>query len=75
MVSDVLIRQHVQDRVEDLALHRSRFPELTDDDWRFFLQQIEGYQRTKDKLPTFATGSWWYPPRLSCEQCSSEATA
>ena len=40
------------------------------------LQQVDGYQRTKDKLPTFAQiEDWWYPVRLSCEQCSSEATA
>lgn len=40
------------------------------------IQQVDGYQRTKDKLPTFATiKDWWYPVRLSCEQCSSEATA
>ena len=40
------------------------------------LQQVEGRQRTHDKLPTFAQiEDWWYPVRLSCEQCSSEATA
>jgi hypothetical protein len=40
------------------------------------LQQVEGRQRTHDKLPTFAQiEDWWYPIRLSCEQCSSEATA
>ena len=39
-------------------------------------QQVDGYQRTKDKLPTFAKiEDWWYPVRLSCEQCSSELTA
>lgn len=81
----------MQDQVADLALHRNRFAELTDEEWIFFLQQIEGYQRTKDKLPTFAAlntqlstlnsklstlnSPWWYPVRLSCEQCSSEATA
>lgn len=40
------------------------------------LQQVEGHQRTEDKLPTFAAiDDWWYPVRLSCEQCSSEQTA
>ena len=40
------------------------------------LQQAEGRQRTCDKLPTFAKiEDWWYPVRLSCEQCSSEITA
>ncbi len=62
--------------VEQLALQRSRYPELSDSDFRFMLQQIDGRQRTAHKLPTFATlDDWWYPVRLSCEQCSSEATA
>lgn len=40
------------------------------------LQQVEGRERTADKLPTFAQiEDWWYPVRLSCEQCSSEAAA
>ena len=61
---------------DQLALQRKRYTHLTDQQFRFFLQQVDGYQRTKDKLPTFATiEDWWYPVRLSCEQCSSEATA
>ena len=37
---------------------------------------MEGKERTADKLPTFAAiEEWWYPVRLSCEQCSSELTA
>ena len=40
------------------------------------MQQVEGRERTADKLPTFAAiEDWWYPVRLSCEQCSSELTA
>ena len=62
--------------VEELALQRKRYPHLTDEEWRFMLQQIEGRARMRDKLPTFATiENWWYPVRLSCEQCSSELTA
>ena len=62
--------------VEQLALQRSRYPELSDTDFRFMLQQVDGRQRTTRKLPTFATlDDWWYPARLSCEQCSSETTA
>lgn len=62
--------------VEQLALQRSRYPELSDTDFRFMLQQVDGRQRTARKLPMFATfNDWWYPVRLSCEQCSSEATA
>lgn len=72
----ILIQEHLHDDVQQLALQRNRFPQLSDADFRFLLQQIEGRQRTKDKLPSFATiVGWWYPVRLSCEQCSSEATA
>lgn len=49
---------------------------LSDSDFRFCLQQIDGRQRTRDKLPTFAAiDGWLYPPRLNLEQCSSERTA
>ena len=62
--------------VAQLALQRKRYPDLSDSDFRFCLQQIDGRQRTKDKLPTFATiDGWLYPPRLNLEQCSSERTA
>ncbi|MBQ4017758.1 MAG: class I SAM-dependent methyltransferase, partial [Paludibacteraceae bacterium] len=60
----------------ELALQRSKYKHLSDDEWHWFLQQVEGRERTADKLPTFATiEDWWYPVRLSCEQCSSELTA
>ena len=63
-------------QIADLALQRNKYKHLTDDEWRWFLQQEEGRQRTADKLPTFAAiPDWWYPVRLSCEQCSSELTA
>ena len=72
----ILIRQHLHDDVQQLALQRNRFPQLSDTDFRFLIQQVEGRQRTKDKLPSFTQiEDWWYPVRLSCEQCSSEATA
>ncbi len=62
--------------VADLALQRNKYKHLTDDEWRWFLQQVEGKERTADKLPTFAAiEDWWYPVRLSCEQCSSELAA
>ena len=71
-----LIRQHMHDDVQQLALQRNRFPQLTDADFRFLLQQVDGYQRTCEKLPILsALPDWWFPVRLSCEQCSSEATA
>ena len=62
--------------VQDLALQRDKYKHLSDEQWRWFLQQVEGRERTADKLPTFAAiDDWWYPVRLSCEQCSSELTA
>jgi hypothetical protein len=62
--------------VANLALQRDKYKHLSDDEWRWFLQQEEGRERTADKLPTFAAiDDWWYPVRLSCEQCSSELTA
>ena len=62
--------------VQDLALQRSKYKHLSDEEWRWFLQQAEGRERTADKLPTFAAiEDWWYPVRLSCEQCSSELAA
>lgn len=82
MVSREFIHAHLQDQVNNLALHRSQYKDLSDEDWQFFLQQIEGYQRTADKLPLFGEMAkrrdgkeWWFPPRISCEQCSSEFTA
>ena len=63
-------------RIQDLALQRARYKHLSDEEWRWFLQQEEGRIRTADKLPAFAgIEDWWYPVRLSCEQCSSELTA
>ncbi len=62
--------------IERLALQRNRYPDMSDADFRFMLQQIEGRQRTKQKLPSFALlQDWWYPVRLSLEQCSNELTA
>ena len=62
--------------VADLALQRNKYKHLSDDEWRWFLQQVEGRERTAEKLPTFAAiEDWWYPVRLSCEQCSSELAA
>ena len=78
VVSDLssLLSQHQHDDVQQLALQRNRFPQLSDADFRFFLQQVEGKQRTRDKLPILNhLPDWWFPVRLSCEQCSSEATA
>ena len=63
-------------QAQDLALQRDKYRHLSDAEWRWWLQQVDGRERTADKLPTFAAlDDWWYPVRLSCEQCSSEQAA
>lgn len=69
----LLIINYLKIDISQLALQRKQYAHLSDDEWRWMLQQVEGRQRTEDKLPTFAAiDDWWYPVRLSCEQCSSE---
>lgn len=70
------LKEHRNDDVNRLALLRNRYPSFSDSEWRWLLQQIEGRQRTAGKLPeTAEKKDWWYPVRLSCEQCSGEQTA
>lgn len=63
-------------RTEDprtLALQAKRYPDV---DIREAVVQIEGWQLSREKLPAWAaTEGITYPPRISMEQCSSEATA
>lgn len=72
MTDEDFIRKHREEDVRLLAL-RGR-PEGVDVRW--CLQQIEGWQLARRKLPLWAaTDGIWYGPRLSMEQCSSEETA
>lgn len=67
------IAAHQNDDVAKLAL---KFSSNKNIDIRAALQQIEGRQIAKAKLPTFAkTDDIVYPVKLSMEQCSSEKTA
>lgn len=67
------IRTHVNDNVRDLALRGCK---VTSVDFKFALQQIEGRQKSKDKLPDFYQNEQvLYPPTVSMEQCSSTHTA
>ena len=67
------IREHRHDDVRQLALQAARYPDI---DMQQALQQIAGWQTARTKLPEWAaTDGIVYPPRLSMEQCSSEATA
>ena len=67
------VRQHSNDDVRQLALRGTKDREV---DFRLALQQIEGWQVARHKLPTWAAlDGLLYPPHLSLEQCSSEQTA
>lgn len=72
MTNEEYIDLHRLDDVRTLALRSA--PEGIDIKW--CLQQIEGWQKAREKLPRWAgTTGLWYPPALSMEQCSSEQTA
>ena len=67
------IREHADDDVRQLALRGSRMSEV---DLSYALEQIAGRQKARTKLPSWASiDGIVYPPHLSMEQCSSEATA
>ena len=67
------IQQHRNDDIRTLALQASRYPGV---DMPVALTQIEGWQLAQHKLPRWAsTEGITFPPRISMEQCSSEATA
>lgn len=67
------VRDHRTQDVRDLALHAKRAPDL---DLPWALDQIAGWQTARAKLPQWAdTDGIIYPPHLSMEQCSSQATA
>lgn len=60
-------------RVEELALILAKHPE---EERAFILRQIEGWQRLREKVPTWVQQpDLIYPSRLSLEQCSGEAAA
>lgn len=67
------IQAHAGDDVRQLALRGTKDSEV---DLTFALEQIDGRQKAKTKLPTWAAiDGIVYPPHLSMEQCSSEQTA
>lgn len=71
-MTEQFIRDNASADVRQLALQRP--PEGVDLRWA--LQQIEGRQTAKRKLPLWAAADGiWFPPRINLEQCSSEATA
>lgn len=67
------IAAHRNEDVRSLALQARRYPNI---DMHEAVSQIEGWQLAKEKLPQWAaTDGLLYPPRISMEQCSSQATA
>ncbi len=67
------IREHADDDVRQLALRGTKQSEV---DLSYALDQIAGRQKARVKLPSWASiDGIVYPPHLSMEQCSSEATA
>ena len=64
---------HREEDVKALALRGCRDKEV---DMPWALDQIQGWQTARHKLPSWAaTSGIVYPPHLSMEQCSSEQTA
>ena len=67
------VRQHADDDVRMLALRGVKDPEV---ELSLALQQIQGRQKARQKLPSWAAcEGLLYPAHLSMEQCSSEQTA
>ncbi len=67
------VREHREEDVRALALQARRDGDV---DLTWALDQIQGWQTARRKLPSWAaTDGVVYPPHLSMEQCSSEQTA
>ncbi len=73
MTTAEFISFHRKDDVHRLALQSDKFPDV---DMPFALSQIDGWQRARSKLPSWAANEGiTYPPRRAMEQASSELTA
>ena len=67
------IREYRERDIRQLALQANRFPDV---DMPYALDQIQGWQIARRKLPKWAAcDGVIFPPHLSMEQCSSEPTA
>lgn len=72
-LNERFIREHRTDRTDRLALMLSGRDDL---DAGYVLRQVEGWQKLRTKVPSWAsTDGLHYPPRLALEQCSGEAAA
>ena len=73
MTTAEFIASHRNEDVRSLAL---KYQGTEGIDLTFALEQIDGWQTARRKLPSWAaTDGLTYPPHLSMEQCSSEQTA
>jgi 16S rRNA G966 N2-methylase RsmD len=73
LATQAFILAHAGDDVHELLLCKSIPSEV---DVRFAVQQIEGRQKAREKLPALAANhDFVFPPKLAMEQCSSESTA
>ena len=73
MMMQKFILEHREEDVRKLALKAAHYPDI---DLTYALQQIAGWQTARKKIPSWAAvDGIVYPPHLSMEQCSSEATA
>ncbi len=69
----MFIDEHLNEDVRQLALQKKKYNDI---DFEFALQQIQGRQKTRDKLPSMGSiPRFVFPPSLALEQCSSETTA
>ena len=69
----VFIHRHLGADVRHLALQGCKDPEV---DFSLALEQITGWQKARNKIPSWAAiDGIVYPAPLSMEQCSSEITA
>ncbi|SMG52149.1 hypothetical protein SAMN05661096_03875 [Marivirga sericea] len=66
------IKDHEQDDPAHLVLKQKQFPDLP---LKELVAQIASRQKAKTKLPEWFSEKVWFPPKLSLEQSSSEATA
>lgn len=73
MTTAEFIREYREHDIRQLALQANRFPDV---DMPYALDQIQGWQIARRKLPKWAAcDGVIFPPHLSMEQCSSEPTA
>lgn len=73
MTTAEFIREYRERDIRQLALQANRFPDV---DMPYALDQIQGWQIARRKLPKWAAcDGVIFPSHLSMEQCSSEPTA